>query len=155
MRPLKASFVAVEDDPRRRRRRGERLGQRCVALSRVGRAGRDINESRNLGMNADFSHDHAREGMSSEHGRPVLPVQHALRLRHRIVKRRQRLLNGRYIQPRGLQARDDLRPAGSVGEQPMNQNDVSGAKDVGGVRHAGRQADRGAGPPPRRRMYDE
>ena len=83
--------------------------------------------------------------MSDQNGRAILPVQHALGLRHRIVERCQGVLHGRHVQSRGLQARDHFGPGGSVREQPVDQNDVSSRGAVRGMRQARRQRSHGAG----------
>jgi hypothetical protein len=54
----------------------------------------------------------------------VLPLQDALRCRHIIVKRSQRVLYGGNVIPFGLQERSDSGPTRSIGKCAMNQNDV-------------------------------
>ena len=121
----KPSFIAVEHDAGRRRRRRICLGQRRVVLARIRRARRHIDERRDVRMHAGLGDDHAGEGMTDQHRRAVLPRQHPLGRSDRFRQRRQRILHGGGVEPRRLQSRDHLGPARAVGEQPMHEHDVA------------------------------
>jgi hypothetical protein len=74
----KPSFIAVELDAGRRRRRRIGLGQGRVIFARVRRPSGNINKRGDIRMYAGFGDDHAGEGMADQNRRPVLPCQHAL-----------------------------------------------------------------------------
>ena len=59
-----ASFIAVEHDSRRRRRRRICFRQGRVVFARIRRARRHINERRHVRMHASLGDNHPREGMT-------------------------------------------------------------------------------------------
>ena len=138
-------FVAIEHDTGRGGWRRKRAGQRRIVFSGIRRPRSNVDHGGDLWIDAGFGRDHAREGVRGEHGRAVLPRQHALGLCHCIVKCRQRVLHRGHSQPRGLQAWDDLGPGGPVGEQPVHQNDASSRKSAAGPRDPGIQRRRQRG----------
>ena len=83
-----SSFVAVEDNAGRGGRRRKLARQGSVILFCIWSPRRDVDDSGNVWMNAGFRNDHPRKGMSRQHCRPVLTVQHALRFGYGIIKRR-------------------------------------------------------------------
>ena len=120
-----ASFVAVEHDAGRRRRRRIGLGQRRVILARIRRPRRHIDQRRDVRMHAGLGDDHPGEGMTDQNRRAVLPRQHPLGRSHRFGQRRQRVLHRRGVEPRRLQSRNHFGPARAVGEQPVHEHDVA------------------------------
>ena len=62
-------------------------------------------------MHAGLRDDHSGEGVTDQDGRAILSRQHALGRSDRLRQYRQRVLDGRGIEPRRLQSRDHLRPA--------------------------------------------
>ena len=78
-----AAFIAVENDPGRRRRRGIRLGQRGIILAGIRRTRRYIDQCRDIRTHTGLGDDHPRKGMPDQHRRAILPRQHALGRGHR------------------------------------------------------------------------
>src|SRR6185295_4606374 len=113
-------------DAGRRWCRGELAREGRIVLSRVRGSRRDVHHARYDGVDTDLRHDHAREGVSRENSWTVLPGQYTLGLGYGIIQRGEGILHRGDVQPGGLKAGDYLRPGGSVREQTMNQNDVSG-----------------------------
>jgi hypothetical protein len=81
-------------------------------------------------MRASFGDDHARKGMADQNGRAVLPREHALGRSHRLGQGGQRVLHGRDVQSRCLQARNYFGPTGAVGEQPCTSTTLRACSAV-------------------------
>jgi len=118
------SLVVGEDDAGGGRWCWKALGQGRVVFVRIGRARRDVNDGRNLGIDAGLGEDHAAEGMSHQDRWPLLHGEDALRRLHAGLQRRQRILHGRDLHAFRLQPCDDFGPARPVRKKTVYEDDI-------------------------------
>ena len=85
-------------------------GQTAQCLALVGREGRDIDESGDLGVHARFADDRASVGVTDEKDRTILRIDQTVRGSHVIGDGAQRVLDRRDMEPLGLQKRNELGP---------------------------------------------
>src|SRR6516162_1645291 len=98
--------------------------ERGVVLTRIGRARRDVNKGRNLGIDTSLGQDHAAERMRDQNCRPLLPCQNLPCCLDGRLQRRQRILHCRGLNTLCLQPCDDFGPARPVRKKAVYQDDI-------------------------------
>jgi hypothetical protein len=117
--------LRVDVDARDRRGRRTLLEQRADRLALVEPEAGDVDESDDVRcVGAERRDDLAAVGVGDENGRAALAREHVADPRDVIRKRGLRKLNRRDLVAVGLQALDDVAPAGPLGPRSVHEDDV-------------------------------